>query len=338
MLRTSEWVSLGHPDKIADYISSYLLDRYIEKDPRTRFAVEVMVKDQIVTLGGEIASEADFSDDEITQFVRNAVNEIGYTRMYQERWGRENTVCGDQMEVYPLLGRQSPDIGQGVERDAWGDQGIFFGMALDRPSSGNMPRDHYLARKLGLALFRSRLGGLDIKTLVATEDGNASHVTVAVPLLEEDGNEEAVRRKAEEITGCRDITVNGTGRYVRHSSLADCGVTGRKLAVDLYGGNCRIGGGSPWTKDGSKADLTLNIHARKLALDYMRANRLRSACAAVSCSIGSPEIEISYQDGHGHELKAEKAVARPSELIKKYGLDRPVFAKMCRDGLFNGIR
>ena len=338
MLRTSEWVSLGHPDKIADYISSYLLDRYIEKDPRTRFAVEVMVKDQIVTLGGEIASEADFSDDEITQFVRNAVNEIGYTRMYQERWGRENTVCGDQMEVYPLLGRQSPDIGQGVERDAWGDQGIFFGMALDRPASGNMPRDHYLARKLGLALFRSRLGGLDIKTLVATEDGNASHVTVAVPLLEGDGNEEAVRRKAEEITGCRDITINGTGRFVRHSSLADCGVTGRKLAVDLYGGNCRIGGGSPWTKDGSKADLTLNIHARKLALDYMRANRLRSACAAVSCSIGSPEIEISYQDGHGHELKAEKAVARPSELIRKYGLDRPVFARMCRDGLFNGIR
>ena len=97
MLRTSEWVSLGHPDKIADYISSYLLDRHLERDPRTRFAVEVMVKDQIVTLGGEIASEADFSDDEITQFVRNAVNEIGYTRMYQEKWGRENTICGDQM-------------------------------------------------------------------------------------------------------------------------------------------------------------------------------------------------------------------------------------------------
>lgn len=338
MLRTSEWVSLGHPDKTADYISCYLLDRHLERDPRTRFAVEVMVKDQIVTLGGEIASEADFGDDEITQFVRNAVSEIGYTRMYQEKWGRGNTVCGDEMEVYPLLGRQSPDIGQGVEKDAWGDQGIFFGMALDRPSSGNMPRDHYLARKLGLALFRSRLGGLDIKTLVATEDGNASHVTVAIPLLDGDWNMEAVRRKAEEITNCRDITINGTGRYVKHSSLADCGVTGRKLAVDLYGGNCRIGGGSPWTKDGSKADLTLNIHARQLALDFMRQNHLRGVHTAVSCSIGSPEIEVSYQDGHGHELKTEKAVAKPSELIKKYGLDRPIFTRLCREGLFNGIR
>ena len=338
MLRTSEWVSLGHPDKIADYISSYLLDRHLERDPKTRFAVEVMVKDQIVTLGGEIASEADFSDDEITQFVRNAVNEIGYTRMYQEKWGRENTICGDQMEVYPLLGHQSPDIGQGVERDAWGDQGIFFGMALDRPSSGNMPRDHYLAKKLGLALFRSRLGGLDIKTLVATRDGNASHVTVAIPLMDGGADEDVVRRRAEEITGCRDITINGTGRYMRHSSLADCGVTGRKLAVDLYGGNCRIGGGSPWTKDGSKADLTLNIHARQLALDYMRANRLRGVCTAVSCSIGSPEIEVSYQDVHGNELKTEKAVAKPSELIRKYGLDKPIFTKLCREGLFNGIR
>ena len=338
MLRTSEWVSLGHPDKIADYISCYLLDRHLERDPRTRFAVEVMVKDQIVTLGGEIASEADFSDDELTQFVRNAVNEIGYTRMYQEKWGRENTICGDQMEVYPLLGRQSPDIGQGVDRDAWGDQGIFFGMALDRPSSGNMPRDHYLARKLGQALFRSRLGGIDIKTLVATEDGNTSHVTVAIPLMDGDLNEATVRETAEEITGCRDITVNGTGRFVRHSSLADCGVTGRKLAVDLYGGNCRIGGGSPWTKDGSKADLTLNIHARKLALDFMRSNRLRGVHTAVSCSIGSPEIEVSYQDGHGHELKTERMEARPSELVRRYGLDKPVFTRLCREGLFHGVR
>ena len=337
MLRTSEWVSLGHPDKMADYISSYLLDRHLEKDPKTRFAVEVMVKDNIVTLGGEVTSEADFSDEELTRFVRKAVNEIGYTREYQDRWGRENAVCGDEMEVYPLIGRQSPDIGQGVDRDVWGDQGIFHGMALDRPSSGNMPRDHYLARKLGMALFKSGLGGLDIKTLVATEDGNASHVTIAVPLAD-DEKREAVRKMAEEITNCRNMTINGTGRYVKHSSLADCGVTGRKLAADLYGGNCRVGGGSPWTKDGSKADLTLNIHARRLALDYMRANRLRGAYTSLSCSIGSPEIEVSYQDGHGHELKTEKMEAKPSELIRKYGLDKPIYTRLCREGLFSGLR
>lgn len=338
MIRTSEWVSLGHPDKIADYISCYLLDRHLEKDPGTRFAVEVMVKDNIVTLGGEIASRADFTDDEITEFIRQAVRDIGYTKKYQEKWGKENTICGDEIEVYPLLGKQSADIGRGVEADGWGDQGIFHGMALDRPASGNMPRDYFLAKKLGQELFKSGLGGLDIKTLVTTDNGNTSHVTIAIPMQESDWNDVQIRELTENITRCSNITLNGTGRYVKHSSLADCGVTGRKLAVDFYGGNCRIGGGSPWTKDATKADLTLNIHARKLALDFMRRYRTRGVYTSLSCSIGSPEIEISYQDAYGHELQNEKAVARPSELIRKYGLDRPVFTRLCREGLFNGIR
>ena len=338
MLRTSEWVSLGHPDKVADYISCYLLDRHLEKDPGTRFAVEVMVKDNIVTLGGEVTSEADFSDDELTAFVRAAVNEIGYTKEYQDKWGKENTICGDELEVYPLIGRQSDDIGRGVAKDAWGDQGIFHGMALNRPASGNMPRDYFLAKKLGQELFRSGLGGLDIKTLVTTDDGNASHVTIAIPLREDNWNEAVIRKLAEDVTRCPDITVNGTGRYVKHSSLADCGVTGRKLAVDFYGGNCRIGGGSPWTKDATKADLTLNIHARKLALDFMRRTKAKGVYTSLSCSIGSPAVQVSYQDGHGHELQNETVVAKPSELIARYGLDKPVFARMCREGLFHAVR
>lgn len=336
MLKTSEWVSLGHPDKTSDYISSYLLDRFIERDPKTRYAVEVLIKDNIVTLGGEVTSNADFTDDELTAFVRQAANEIGYTKMYQELWGKKNTICGDELEVYHLVGKQSPDISQGVSRDAWGDQGIFFGMAVDRPFNNFMPRDWFLARKLGEELFRSGLGGLDIKTLVAMRDGAVKHVTVAIPLMGD--NMEDVLETAKEITRCSDITVNGTGRYVRHSSIADSGVTGRKLAVDFYGGNCKIGGGSPWTKDGSKADLTLNIHARKLALDFMRETGIRTVYTAISCSIGSPEIEIAYLNGAGQELKTRREIARPSELIHTYGLDKPVFAKLCRNGLFSCLK
>ena len=335
MIRTSEWVSLGHPDKTADYISCYILDRFLERDPKVCFAVEVMLKDSVVTLGGEVAGKADFSEEEIAQFVRAAVNEVGYTRGYQEKWGRENAICSDDLQVTAHIGRQSDGIGQGVGRDGWGDQGIFHGMAVNCPEHDNMPFDHWQAKKLGQTLFKSGLGGLDIKTLVATNEGKVTHVTVAFPLLDGDLNEATVRETAEEITGCRDITINGTGRFVRHSSLADCGVTGRKLAVDLYGGNCRIGGGSPWTKDGSKADLTLNIHARKLALDYMRKQGLDCVFTSLSCSIGSPEIEVSYQDGHGNELAAEKVVAKPSELICRYGLDKPVFTRLCREGLFS---
>ena len=93
MRKTSEWVSLGHPDKVADYISCYLLDRYLEKDPNTRFAVEVQIKDNFVTLGGEITCTSNYSSEEIAEFVRTAVKEIGYTAEYQRWWGKENTIC-----------------------------------------------------------------------------------------------------------------------------------------------------------------------------------------------------------------------------------------------------
>ena len=338
MIKTSEWVSLGHPDKTADYISCYLLDRFLERDPMARFAVEVMLKDNFVTLGGEVTGKADFTDEEIAQFVRAAVNEIGYTREYQEKWGHENAICGDDLQVTVHIGRQSNEIGQGVDRAGWGDQGIFHGMAVNCPECDDMPLDYHLAKKLGTALFNSGLGGLDIKTLVATNDGKVSHVTIAIPQRPGCDNARKIIDIVGEMTNCSDIIMNGTGNYVCHSSIADCGITGRKLAVDFYGGNCRIGGGSPWTKDATKADLTLNIHARKLALDFMRRHNLNFVFTSLSCSIGSPEIEVSYQDACGHELQNEKAIAKPSELISQYGLNRPIFTQLCRNGLFSQLQ
>ncbi len=337
MIKTSEWVSLGHPDKIADYISCYLLDRFLEKDPRVRFAVEVMVKDNFVTLGGEVTSNVKFTDEEVLQFVRTAVNEIGYTREYQKKWGTENTICGDDMQVTKYIGRQSSDIGKGVSRDTWGDQGIFQGMAVNCPEFDNMPKDHSLAKKLGQKLFKSGLGGLDIKTLVATDNGEVAHVTVAIPTLPGCDNKAKIREMIKQVTGCSTIILNGADDYVSHSTIADCGITGRKLAVDFYGGNCRIGGGSPWTKDATKADLTLNLHARKLALDFMKQNNLDCVYTSLSCSIGSDEVEISYQDAIGNELKNEKTIVKPSELIALYGLDKPVYTSLCRDGLFSRL-
>jgi len=337
MIKTSEWVSLGHPDKTADYISCYLLDRFLEKDPQTHFAVEVMLKDSYVTLGGEVTSKAKFSDEEITQFVREAVNEVGYTRAYQENWGKENAICGDDLKVTSYIGLQSADINHGVSRDAWGDQGIFHGMAVNLPKFGFMPMDHALAKELGQQLFASGLGGLDIKTLVATDNGRVSHVTVAIPQLRNCDNSAKIRDVIQKVTGCTDIILNGADNYESHSSIADCGITGRKLAVDFYGGNCRIGGGSPWTKDATKADLTLNIHARKLALDYMRQHKLDCVYTSLSCSIGLADVEISYQDASGNELHNEKTIALPSKLIASYGLNKPVFTSLCRNGLFSQL-
>lgn len=331
MIRFSEYVSLGHPDKVADYISQYLLDRYIEHDPQTRYAVEVQIKGYQVTLGGEVSSKHRFSQQEIAGFVRAAVNEIGYTREYQQRWGAENTICGDLLNVSVYISQQSPDIAQGL--DGWGDQGIFFGYcAFDRSTCG-MPYEHTIAKRICKHLFDSGIGGLDIKAQVITDDGKIKKLIVAIPLQEE-ADEKSVRDYLCGIAkkGC-EIIINGTGRYVQHSPIADCGTTGRKLAVDFYGGSCRIGGGSPWTKDGSKADLTLNLVARKLAKQFAE----KYGCdvyTSLACCIGKQEVDVSVCDAADNILWEGKEIINPAERRKAFKLDTPIYASMCRWGLF----
>lgn len=331
MIRFSEYVSLGHPDKVADYISQYLLDRYIEHDPQTRYAVEVQIKGHQVTLGGEVSSKHHFYSQDIAGFVRDAVNEIGYTREYQQRWGAENTICGDMLNVSTLISQQSPDIAQGL--DGWGDQGIFFGYcAFDRSTCG-MPYEHTIAKRICKHLFDSGVGGLDIKAQVITDDGEIKKLIVAIPLQDE-ADEKFVRDYLCGIAkrDC-EIIINGTGRYVQHSPIADCGTTGRKLAVDFYGGSCRIGGGSPWTKDGSKADLTLNLVARKLAKQFAE----KYGCdvyTSLACCIGKQEVDVSVCDAADNILWEGKEIINPAERRKAFKLDTPIYASMCRWGLF----
>ena len=331
MIRFSEYVSLGHPDKIADYISQYLLDRYIEQDPATRYAVEVQIKDDKVTLGGEVSSAVSFSDEQIAAFVREAVCEIGYTREYQQVWGEQNTICGEALSVRVLISQQSADIAQGLS--GWGDQGIFFGCCHYLPQTCGMPYDHTVAKRLCKALFESGLGGLDIKTQVVTVKDKIIKIIVAIPLLPTQDTQVVEAFVRRQVKGDYTLIVNGTGRYVAHSSIADCGTTGRKLAVDFYGGNCRIGGGSPWTKDASKADLTLNLVARRLAKNYAIENEC-DTFVRLACCIGKQEVDMCVQDRAGNILAAGVIDLDPAQLRRDYKLDTPIYASMCRWGLF----
>ena len=336
MLHFSEYVSLGHPDKIADYISQYLLDRYIEQDLDTRYAVEVQIKDYEVTLGGEVSSKAHFSKDEIANHVRRAVTEIGYHQGYVNVWGATNAICGAWLNVESHIGQQSPDIAQGLT--GWGDQGIFFGYAEPNFITDGMPLDHTLAKRLNKALFESGIGGLDIKTQVVMEDRNLRKAIIAIPLLYS-GDTDRVANFARDILqangqrGQYDIIVNGTGSYVRHSSMADCGTTGRKLAVDFYGGNCRIGGGSPWTKDASKADLSLNLYARWLAKRAVEEYSV-AVNVAISFCIGQQDVNIIVTDLADSVLETRQSAVDPLILRSMFGLDKPIYADMCRWGLF----
>lgn len=333
MKRFSEYVSLGHPDKTADYISQYLLDRYIERDPDTRYAVEVQIKGEHVSLGGEVSSKAQFTEQQLGIFVRKAVCEIGYTRSYQRRWGAENTICGEDLAVDTYVSQQSPDIARGVDNDGWGDQGIFFGYCNRNAMTHGMPYDHAVAKRLCKGLFDSGLGGLDIKTQVVTDNNVITKIIIAIPLLNEDAKRAVEGYVLETVSGRYKLIVNGTGRYVAHSTVADCGTTGRKLAVDFYGGNCLIGGGSPWTKDAGKADLTLNLAARKLARRYSAANGC-DTIVRLACCIGHREVDMCVQDSTGKVIAEGEIELDPKQLRHEYRLDTPIYTSMCRWGLF----
>lgn len=257
MTMTSEWVSVGHPDKTCDMIASCLLDRYLERDPKARYAMEVQAKDNHVTLGGEVTSAYEMHPDELKRHVRDAICGIGYTPEYAARWGKGNCIDPDALDIVAHIGQQSPQIAQGVDDGGWGDQGIFWGMATGTGATGYMPLDHTIAKRLGMALYEEALKGelpigLDIKTQVTVADGRVTEVVVAAPCKAE-AEQKALRANiiawlADEYgdvfaVAADRIVVNGTGAYVRHSSAGDCGTTGRKLAVDFYGGNARIGGG-----------------------------------------------------------------------------------------------
>lgn len=184
MIRFSEYVSPGHPDKVADYISESLLDAYIKQDPNTRFAVEIQIKDKYVTLGGEVSSNVVLGEEDIAQTVRNAVNNIGYTKEYQDKWGVENTICGDSLVITSYISQQSREIAQGVNNEGWGDQGIFFGYAEPNDDTFGMPLDHTLAKRVNHLLFDSEIGGLDIKTQVVMDDDIVNEIIVAIPLMD----------------------------------------------------------------------------------------------------------------------------------------------------------
>ena len=222
-----------------------------------------------------------------------------------------------------------------VVNDGWGDQGVFVGFACKGEKSLN--KELFLAHKLNRALYEKALKsnnlGLDIKTqITVNSEGKITTAIAAIPMLKEENLVPFIIEVLGEEPS--EIIVNGTGIYKMHSSIADCGITGRKLACDFYSTACPIGGGSPWTKDASKADLTLNLYARKLAKQYLGDND--ASYVYLSSCIGRSELpsavlktikdgKVSYKNLEIHK--------KPREIIDELGLNKPVFADLCRNGL-----
>lgn len=355
VVSSSEFVSQGHPDRTCDSIASYMLDEYLRHDPKTRFALEVQMKDHVCNLAGEVTSTWRPSQYEISDLVRDAIRKVGYTAEYAAKWPAGATLNADNIDVNNFIGLQSPDIAQGVDREGWGDQGCFMGMATNEREYGYMPMDKYLANRIGKQLYivaKSGLMniGLDIKVLVSIKNKNeVEQVIVAAPMLPEHETDmvEYIKNVVNNILSecgltCDEIIVNGTGAYVIHSTVGDAGVVGRKLAVDFYGLNCPIGGGTTWGKDGTKADVTLNLYARYRSLKTIldRGGVFDKVYTKIGCCIGQSKCLLSQEDQDHKVFNEETIDIIPSETIKLFGLDGSVpnmFWSLCENGLFTQV-
>lgn len=332
MLKTAEFVSLGHPDKTADFISEYILDRALEQDPKVKYAVEVMIKGNTVVLGGEICSNIELKN--IETYVKDAVRKIGYDEHYHQIWG-ENALDVTNLKIINLIGCQSCEILQGVENGGWGDQGVFAGYACQ--GEGLLPRELFLAKKLNNALYAKALKsdnlGLDIKTQITIDNqGKIKTAIVAIPMLKPQDLTSFIEKT---LGACPDeLIINGTGNYTCHSAIADCGITGRKLACDFYSTTCPVGGGSPWAKDASKADVSLNILARKLAVQHLKDND--EVFVYLSSCIGRstlPSATLKCIKNGAITWQNLESDFSPRAVIKDLGLDKPVFADLCAKGI-----
>lgn len=357
-LFTSESVSEGHPDKIADQISDAVLDAMLAQDPHARVACETFVKTGMVMVGGEVTTKAWV---DIEQITRNVVKEIGYN---SSQMGFDWESCA----VMSAIGKQSPDIAQGVDRDnkenqGAGDQGLMFGYATNE-TPGLMPAPIYYAHQLVRRQSKLRKENVlswlrpDAKSQITFHyiDGKPVGIRTVVlstqhhPDIEHNNLVEAVIEDvikptlpAEWITKDTKYLVNPTGRFVIGGPLGDCGLTGRKIIVDTYGGMARHGGGCFSGKDPSKVDRSAAYACRYVAKNIVAAGIADRCEIQISYAIGVAEPTSIHIDTFGtgkipnHEiikLVRDHFDLRPYGIIKMLDLLKPMYQQTASYGHF----
>ncbi|MCR4295106.1 MAG: methionine adenosyltransferase [Elusimicrobia bacterium] len=356
----SESVSEGHPDKVCDQISDAVLDAVFTIDPMSRVACETFVARGLVIVGGEITTKAML---DIDQIVRDVVKDIGYTR---PEYAFDSNSCA----ILNAIGRQSPDISQGVDTGGAGDQGIMFGYAC-RETDELMPLPIMLAHKLVKRLAEVRKSGQlsylgpDGKSQVSVEylDGRPVRVDTVVvstqhgpEILDKTGNQITEKARKEiidvvirPVLGKRLIDdktrflINPTGKFVVGGPASDTGLTGRKIIVDTYGGRAPHGGGAFSGKDPTKVDRSACYMARYIAKNVVAAGLAEECTVQLAYAIGVAEPVGVYFDTHGtgsaDELVIEAAVRKlfpltPKGIIDTLKLRRPIYRQTAAYGHF----
>jgi S-adenosylmethionine synthetase len=359
-LFTSESVTIGHPDKVADHISDAILDACLAKDPNSRVACETLVKDAMVVVSGEITTSANI---DIPTIVRDTIRKIGYD---DPELGFHYENCA----ILVSIGKQSADISQGVTEGAGrhkeqgaGDQGVMFGFACrETPELMPMPIQlaHAITNRLAKVRQTRKLPWLrpDGKSQVTVEYKNrkpnrihtvvvaAQHApSITHRQLRKQIIEEVVLPVLPKRLVDRNIVfhINETGRFVIGGPKGDCGVTGRKIIVDTYGGRGRHGGGCFSGKDPTKVDRTASYMARYIAKNIVAAGLADICELQLSYVIGVAQPTSVLVNTEGTAKISEKKISRivrelfpltPREMIAHLKLARPIFAQTSYGGHF----
>ena len=350
-LFTSESVTEGHPDKMADQISDAVLDEVLRQDPNGRVACETLVTTGLTLLAGEITTTARV---DYAPLVRKTLEAIGYT---DASFGFD---C-ESSSVVVALDRQSADIALGVDSGGAGDQGMMFGYACDETEQ-LMPLPITLAHALTSRLAEVRRDGLewlrpDGKSQVTVEYEGAKPVRVHTVVLstqhapevsQEEIRAELLERVARPVLAGRMddhtvVHVNPTGRFVTGGPQGDCGLTGRKIIVDTYGGVGRHGGGAFSGKDPTKVDRSASYMARQLAKTLVAAELAERAEVQLAYAIGVAEPVSLHVDSFGtgavcdrvlEELLRDSFELTPKAIIDHLQLRQPIFQKTAAYGHF----
>ncbi len=358
-LFTSESVSEGHPDKVADQISDGILDAVLELDPRARVAAETLVTTGLVVLAGEISTQATVDYPGI---AREVIKRIGYDN---SDYGIDYKGCA----VMVCYDRQSPDIAQGVDEgkgldleQGAGDQGLMFGYACDETAE-LMPAAIYYAHRLverqadlrrdgrlswlrpdaksqvTLRYVDGKPHSIDTVVLSTQHDPDVSHETLTQAVIEEIVKPVLPRQWLQKTR----YLINPTGRFVIGGPHGDCGLTGRKIIVDTYGGACPHGGGAFSGKDPTKVDRSAAYAARYVAKNIVAAGLARRCQVQVSYAIGysrpiNVTVDTSGTGSIGDEalarLVTEHFDLRPKGIVHMLDLLRPIYAKTAAYGHF----
>jgi len=352
-LFTSESVTEGHPDKIADQISDAVLDGVLEQEPHGRVACETLVTTGLVIIAGEITTKGyvDFP-----AVARGVIRDVGYTRA---KYGFDYETCG----VISSIDRQSPDIAQGVDTGGAGDQGLMFGYACSETPQ-LMPMPIVLAHQLVKRLAQCRKQGIidwlrpDGKSQVTVEYEGDKPVRVDAVVISTQHSSsvtneeiaEAIQEKVikpvipeELLDKDTKFHINPTGRFVVGGPQGDCGVTGRKIIVDTYGGVGSHGGGAFSGKDPSKVDRSASYMARYIAKNCVAAGLAERLEIQLAYAIGVAEPVSLLVDTFGTERLSEETIEEmirshfsltPQNIIDSLNLRQPIYRKTATYGHF----